>query len=137
MPRRCARFPQFLPNFSERQISWSFCSVDFQTLTLQLPIQTLHSVAPELHVFVSSLENCQKFSKTSTPLIMPASGNDSGNGSLIHCLNVRIVNHDLGAKSALRKHWLVRLNWRSTNFAPAFSSPPCIVYTIFLIWNWN
>ena len=34
---------------------------------MQLPIQTLHSVAPELQVFVSSLENCQNFSKTSTP----------------------------------------------------------------------
>ena len=29
---------------------WSLCSVDFHTLTLQLPIQTLHSVAPELQV---------------------------------------------------------------------------------------
>ena len=39
------------------------CSVDFHTLTtVQLPIQTLHSVAPELQVFVSSL-------KTSTPSI--------------------------------------------------------------------
>ena len=34
---------------------WSLCSVDFHTLTLQLPIQTPHSVAPELQVFVSSL----------------------------------------------------------------------------------
>ena len=43
-------------NFSERQILWSLCSVDFHTLTLQLPIQTPHSVAPELQVFVSSLK---------------------------------------------------------------------------------
>ena len=28
---------------------------------------TLHSVEPELQVFVSSLENCPNFSKTSTP----------------------------------------------------------------------
>ena len=35
---------------------WSLCSVDFHTLTLQLPIQTLHSVAPELQVCVSSLK---------------------------------------------------------------------------------
>ena len=31
---------------------WSLCSLDFHTFTLQLPIQTLHSVAPELQVFV-------------------------------------------------------------------------------------
>ena len=64
----CARFPDFVNNSCERQILWSLCSVDFQTLTLQLPIQTPHSVAPELQVFVSSLQNCQNFSKTSTPL---------------------------------------------------------------------
>ena len=46
----------FCWNFSERQILWSLCSVDFHTLTLQLPIQTPHSVAPELQVFVSSLK---------------------------------------------------------------------------------
>ena len=63
----CARFPEFTYNFSERQILWSLCSVDFHTLTLQLPIQTPHSVAPELQVFVSSLENCSNFRKTSTP----------------------------------------------------------------------
>ena len=64
----CARFPDFVKNSSERQILWSLCSVDFHTLTLQLPIQTLHSVAPEIQVFVSSLQNRQNFSKTSTPL---------------------------------------------------------------------
>ena len=63
----CARFPEFVQNFSEHQILWSLCSVDFHTLILQLPIQTPHSVAPELQVFMSSLENCQNFSKTSTP----------------------------------------------------------------------
>ena len=46
----------FCWNFTERQILWSLCSVDFHTLTLQLPIQTPHSVAPELQVFVSSLK---------------------------------------------------------------------------------
>ena len=51
-------------NFTERQI---LCSVDFHTLGLQLPFQTLFSVANELQVFVNSLENCQNFSKTSTP----------------------------------------------------------------------
>ena len=64
----CARFPEFTQNFSERQILWSLCSVDFHTLTLQLPIQTPHSVAPEFQVFVSSLENCANFGKTNTPL---------------------------------------------------------------------
>ena len=64
----CARFPEFTQNSSERQILWSLCSVDFHTLTLQLPIQTLHSVAPELQVFVTSLENCPNFRKMSTPL---------------------------------------------------------------------
>ena len=57
----------FCWNFTERQILWSLCSVDFHTLKLQLPIQTPHSVAPELEVFVSSLQKCQKFRKTSTP----------------------------------------------------------------------
>ena len=44
-------------------------SVDFHTFTLQLPIQTPHSVAPELQVFASSLQNCQNFSKMGTPLL--------------------------------------------------------------------
>ena len=60
--------PDFMQNFSERQVLWSLCSVDFHTLTLQLPIQNLHSVAPELQVFVSSLENSANFRKMSTPL---------------------------------------------------------------------
>ena len=59
----CARLAHILQTLSERQILWSFCSVDFRALTLQLSIQTLHSVAPEAHVFVSSLENCQNVSK--------------------------------------------------------------------------
>ena len=46
----------FCWNCTERQILWSLCSVDFHALTLQLPIQTPHSVAPELQVFVSSLK---------------------------------------------------------------------------------
>ena len=65
--QRCARFPKFNQNFSERQILWSLYSVHFHNLTLQLPIQTLYSVVPELQVFVSSLENCRNFSETSTP----------------------------------------------------------------------
>ena len=43
-------FLNFLQNFSERQILWSLCSVDFHTLTFQLPIQTSLYVAPELPV---------------------------------------------------------------------------------------
>ena len=49
----CARFGEILLS---ARILWSLCSVDFHTLTLQLPIQTLYSVAPELQVFVSSLK---------------------------------------------------------------------------------
>ena len=59
-----ARFPEFTHNFSEFQILWSLCFVDFHTFTLQLPVQTLHSLAPELLVFVSSLGNCPNFRKT-------------------------------------------------------------------------
>ena len=62
----CARFPEFLQNFSEPQILQSLCSVDFHTFTLQLPIQTLLSEAPKLPVYARSGEKCQKFSKTST-----------------------------------------------------------------------
>ena len=57
LPLGCARFPELMQNFSKRQILWSLCLVDFHTLTLRLPIQTPHFVAPELQVFVSSLEN--------------------------------------------------------------------------------
>ena len=67
-----ARFPEFTQNFSVRQILWSLCSVDFHTLTLQLAIQTQHSVAPKVQVFVSSLENCANFRKTSTPPVVAA-----------------------------------------------------------------
>ena len=55
-PRGGAGVCSFCWNCTERQILWSLCSVDFHTLTLQLPIQTPHSVAPELQVFVSSLK---------------------------------------------------------------------------------
>ena len=52
----CTRFAEIKQNFSERQILWSLCSVDFHIFALQLPIQTPHSIAPELQVFVSSLK---------------------------------------------------------------------------------
>ena len=65
----CACFPEFVQNFSERQILWSLCSLDFHTLKLKLPIQTLHSVATELPVSLRSGENCQNFRKTNTPRV--------------------------------------------------------------------
>ena len=65
----CARFPEFLLNFSEHQILWSLCLVDFLALTLKLSILTLLSVAPELQVSLSLHEKCPNFRKTSTPLL--------------------------------------------------------------------
>ena len=35
----CARFAECLQNFTQRL--WSFCSLDFHTFTLQLPIPSL------------------------------------------------------------------------------------------------
>ena len=67
-PPGCARFPEILQNFSERQILWSLCLVVFHPLTLKLPIQTSLSVVPKLPVSLSSAENCHEFRKTSTPL---------------------------------------------------------------------
>ena len=55
----CARFPEFLQNFSERQILWRMCSVVFLALTLKLPIQTSPSVAPELPVSLRSGKSVQ------------------------------------------------------------------------------
>ena len=66
----CARFPEILQNFSERQILWSLCSVVFHALTLKLPIQTSLSVVPKLPVPLRSSENCPNFRKTSTPLLL-------------------------------------------------------------------
>ena len=51
----CARFAEIWLKYFEFHILWSLSSVDFHTLTLQLPIQTQNSVAPELQAFVSSL----------------------------------------------------------------------------------
>ena len=52
----CARFAEIWLKYFEFHILWSLSSVDFHTLTLQLPIQTPNSVALELQAFVSSLE---------------------------------------------------------------------------------
>ena len=41
----CACFPDFLQNFSDRQILWSLCLIVFLVFTLRLPIQTSLSVA--------------------------------------------------------------------------------------------
>ena len=59
----CARFPEILQNFSERQILWRMCSVVFHALTLKLPIQTSLSVVPKLQVCKRSGEKCQNFTK--------------------------------------------------------------------------
>ena len=67
MYRGCACFPEFLQNFSERQILWRMCSVVFSALTLRWPIQTSLSVAPKLQVSLRSGEKCKNFRKTSTP----------------------------------------------------------------------
>ena len=53
------------------QILWSLSSVDFHTLTLQLPIQAPNSVAPELHIFVSSLEISAKRAHPRGPFRVP------------------------------------------------------------------
>ena len=47
-----ARFAEIWQKYFEFQILWSLSSVDFHTLTLQLPIQTQKSMASELQVFV-------------------------------------------------------------------------------------
>ena len=65
--QECARFPEFWQNFSECQILWSLRSVDFHTLTLQLPIQTSLFGASELQVFVSSLQNSKFQQNEDTP----------------------------------------------------------------------
>ena len=36
----CARFPEFLQNFSDRQIFWSLCLVVFLHLTIKYSIST-------------------------------------------------------------------------------------------------
>ena len=63
----CARFADFMQNFSKRQILWSLCLVVFRALTLKFPIQISLSVASKLPVSLISAENCHKFRKTSTP----------------------------------------------------------------------
>ena len=65
--RGCARFPEILQNFSERQILWNLCSVGFHAFTMRFPIQTLLSMAPKFPVFACSGEKWKKISKTSTP----------------------------------------------------------------------
>ena len=61
-PRILVQFGGMLVSlkFTERQILWSFCSVDFHTLTLQLPIQIQNSVAPELPSFCEFTSNFSK-----------------------------------------------------------------------------
>ena len=52
----CARFPEFVQNFSERQILWGLCSVVFHAFVLKLAIQTSISAVPEIPVSLSSHE---------------------------------------------------------------------------------
>ena len=54
--QRCACFPEFLANVSERQILWSLCSVVFHAVTLKLPIQTSPSVATKLRWKMSKFQ---------------------------------------------------------------------------------
>ena len=60
----CARFREFLQNFSKLQILWILVLVVFLVFTLSLPIQTSLSVTPKLQVCVRSGEKWQKFRKT-------------------------------------------------------------------------
>ena len=55
----CARFAEILQNFTERQILWSLCSVDFLTFTLRLPIQTSLSLASKLWRKMSKFQENQ------------------------------------------------------------------------------
>ena len=64
-------FPNFLQNFSERQILWSLCPVVFHALTLKLLIQTSLSVALKLPV---SLCLCEKCGKQAHPRLMNIKG---------------------------------------------------------------
>ena len=68
----CARFPEFKQNFTERRILWSLCSADFHTLTLQLPIQTPHSVAPELKFLSVHWKTVQISGKRAHPSVAAA-----------------------------------------------------------------
>ena len=70
-PMGCARFVTI--SLCARLL-WSLSSVDFHTLTLQLPIQAQNSLAPELQVFVSSLEfqqNEHNYGLSSIHCILP------------------------------------------------------------------
>ena len=60
-------FLKFLINCSERQFLWGLCLVVFRALTLEVPIQTSLSVAPELPVSLRLDEKCQKFRKLLHP----------------------------------------------------------------------
>ena len=56
----CARFSEFLQNFSGHKISWRMCLV----------VQTLLSVAPKLQFYVRPGEKCGQISKNEhTPVL--------------------------------------------------------------------
>ena len=54
----CARFPDFLQNFTERQILWSLCLVVFLAFALKLPVQT--SLSLSLFVFRWKMRQVQE-----------------------------------------------------------------------------
>ena len=69
-PLGCARFLEFVRNFSECHTLWSLRSVNFLTFTLKLLVQTSLSVRPKLSVSVRSADKCGKFSKTLTTRVV-------------------------------------------------------------------
>ena len=66
--RGVCSFSSICAKFSERQILWSLCSVDFHTVYIAIAYSnSTFCGAWTSQVFVSSLENCPNFRKTSTP----------------------------------------------------------------------
>ena len=137
----CARvcsFCSICAKFSERQILLSFFSVDFHTFTLQLPIQTLHSVLPQLQVFVSSLKNCQNFSKTSTPMdlkysSLPFNTLLHSKGCLKHVSGLKIVTRCPCTHSTDTDIWLTGNNHEPCRGIWLAVHEWCNMY----MWLWN
>ena len=61
----CARFPEIVQNFSERQILWSLCSVDLLALTLKFKLHFLWHLNSKF-----SVEKCENFRKSSIPSVI-------------------------------------------------------------------
>ena len=73
----CARFPEFLQNFSERQILWSLYLVVFHALTLKLPIQISLAQASKLPISLRSGEKVKNSWKRAHPWVCPVWSNSS------------------------------------------------------------